>query len=620
MTLWLDPHAAGFSDEVVKIAKATKGKNEDLVPAKKPLIANRVALGAMGLGAIVPQAPMLSRYAAGRGMVYHGTNLPAAAGIMGSAGIDPAFAGSTARSAAGEASKSVRINRHLMADQLNRVLEQHGMPLGEEELIRNPKLFHRLMDKGLKSKGGKPMPASEAAQTISEHVLGKLIRKGKLDPAKAAKIQASLMKELPRFGQRVYAGTHPADVSVWGTGMNELDMVKKKFQEMAAAKSGTGGDIKAHFRNALELMTGGLPSTIGDIRSRMKYKPHETVSMTRAQATEELKRLAAAGGEHRAVFGVHTPTANMGYLEDFPVVRRLMEANPGFKNLLRNTLGVQTYEPGRDLSFPHLLPKEQFKHVDILDDATKKIRRINISDFQRAAASPMLQRAKRLAIPSAITALGGLAMYRAIKPKDKMVPRNHPQANLEMAGKKKLATIGSDVASVAKYVIPAAAAGGAIGIGSHKLMDKLIPRPKKDPETVEQHAKELARGTGRLMAAMSLAGFGGAALGAGAGALAKGRQGAILGGMAGLMAGQTFGSLGVGGRETASTLGGDPHFSVLPNKAQEVIAKNPWIGGAKDVAIGAALPIAGAYALRKYYPSVYARMSRGVRLAAKELL
>jgi hypothetical protein len=584
----------GLFDELEKLAKAAKKEEErkkvEMVPAKKPPIPARIMGGMMGAAIAADKVPYLARKFQGKGTFYHGTSPEAAYGILGSGGIDPSFAGA-GRVGAGAGDKAARINRHLMADSLNRMLESHGVPMTHEEMAGITDQFNKLMDvHGMK--------AHEAAQHITQGITDNLVQSGKLAPEAATSIHKKLGPELSRYGHRVYAATSPAAAIDWAGGHSEGAMVREHMLGRMSKKQSLLGQ---QGRALAEGLTFGLPSKVEEIRHDLQYKPSTVEHMPLAQLQEEMGRIRDAGGGHQINLGFEAPTGQMGFMEDFPAAKHVLGLNPGMKHSLQD-IGFKTYEPGRDISFPHLIPKQNIKHVDIVDPTTRAIRRIHVSDAVKAEATPILKRMKGVAAPLALAGLGGYGMYRAIKPRKRMVPKGSP-----MAEKEKQGTVASDMWGAAKYVLPVAAVSTGIGLGAGKLADKIVPS-----EPGADGASEFLKQRGRLGVGALLSMLGSGAAGA-AGAAALGPRKIPLGirTMLGGAGGAMFGSMpalgAVGGREISKTPEVDPMSSFLPEKAQDTLRKHPWIGGVRDAAISTALPLAGLYAFRKYYPGTYSR-------------
>jgi hypothetical protein len=201
-------------------------------------------------------------------------------------------------------------------------------------------------------------------------------------------------------------------------------------------------------------------------------------------------------------------------------------------------------------------------------------------------------------------------VYRAVKPKERMVPKGSPLA--------KTSSVSRDVGTVAKYVVPVAVGGGLLGTGAHALMSKVIPRGTPASDDVAGQAREGLHKGMRIGASTLLSG----GAGAGLGALIMpriskmpSRFGAGIGSMAAMMAANPA----VIGREMAETPEMDPIFSLAPEKVQDFVRRHPSVGAATQTGLAAAAPIAAAYALRKYYPGTYARASTGARMALEEL-
>lgn len=601
-------------------------RDKDKVPMKKPPIVARGVQGAMGAGMITAQAPLVTRYLKGRASLYHGTSPEAAQSIFSTEkGIDPSFAGAGQRASEldyissvdekrlkdlglegaqelGSSKKKAMINRYLMAESLNRLIDKHKLPLTHEQLSGNLERFQTLMDDGMKS--------GEAATKVFSELMAELKQTGKVTNEQASSIANKMQDELSRHGQRVYMGYSPTDVRTYSTGKSEAQKVLQKVTEAPTPK----GQLGQQLRNVAEVVTGGLPTTVKNSLERLKYKPSSVESMTVDQVQGELAKLRNSGNKVRVVIGASVPTGKMGYLADFPVVRHLLGANPGLRYSLAN-IGFETYEAGKDTSFPHAVPRKNIQSVDLIDEATGKIRRILVSGAQKAQRSRLLPRLRGAALPAALTALGGYNIYRALRPKEKLVHKSHPLA-VKPDDTEKRGSVSGDVGRVARRVLPIAAGAGALGYGAHVGLEKLLP--KRYPETTTEEVLEVPRMLGRVGGGSLAAAGVSAGVGAGIGALRPhrllGRRlSSQFGAIAGGTAGGLFGSAAAQGRETAMLPEADPHFSYLPDSAQDWIRKHPGVGSLKNVAMAAALPVGGAFTLRKYYPGTYATLVKNVR-------
>ena len=600
------------------IKSAAAGRRE-MVPAKEESVANRVAGGLLGTGMIAGQLPLLRRYAAGRATLYHATSPDAAHSIVSSPmGIDPAYAGVGVRAGVNDhlqtmlesvedsnlapEAKKARINRYLMGESLNRVLEGSGVKMAPGQMAKNLEDFNVLMDRGVR--------ASEAAKTISDQVMRTSVAKGVMTQAQAKGVSEKLMKELPSFGLRSYFGTHPSQVMSWASGKSESQLAINK-----AVKNNTAS---SHLTALADAMSGGWVGNINDARERFKYKPAVTENITSSQLAGELDRVRAAhaaGRKSGVIFGVSAPTRDMGYLNDFPVVKHLVNLNPGLKPSLRQF--VETYEPGRDLSLPHNVPTSAIKSVDIVDHATGQIRRLSVTDAQRAVASGLGSRLKRMAIPAAIAGLGAALTYRALRPPKRMVPVGDPYAA-------KTASVASDVLDAAKYIVPIGAAGTAVGIGAHKVMRHLMPAKPVDRDDIAGQAGEAAK--------KGMRGLGSSLIGAGAGTLAGVVAAAALrrkfkdipisrlmvgGAGVGMGLGMMASQPGVAGSESGMSPEMDPFLGMTPQGVRDKVRKNPWLAGLGYGALATAVPVGGLYTLRKYYPGTYERARMAVTQALK---
>lgn len=616
----------GFFDELLKIAKitgpgsrggkivghrksgrpiyASEKKDDDLVPMKRPVFMSRVVQGSLGTGLVAAQVPQVRRYAAGRQNLYHGTGSSAAAAIMApGSGIDPAFAGST------KAGKDLMINSHLMADSMARLADKHKVPLSIDDTIDVSNAFLRRLRSGEK--------ASEAASIVMDDLLTKLQSSGKLDVEKAKAMRAGLQKDLTSLGMRSYLLTDPTKGMRYASGKSEAAMAMDTLLENAARnsrRSNSENTARAAGRAMLETLTGGLPTVIEDARNKAKYKPHSVETMTMDEAHKELKRIAGkdaglAGNKHRIVLGVSAPTGDMGYLEDFPVVRRVIDANPSFKHTMKDAFRLENYDPGNDLSVASKIPRENIKHVDIKSPETGKIRRILISDAKDAARSGLWKRVKRTSLPAALTAVGGYQLYRALHPKTTMVHKDHPRADLS-----KKSSVAGDLSKIYKYYIPAAVAGGAIGYGGHRVLEHALPRSSgKDPNAIAEGVKSSVRVLAPALLSAAAMGVAGRYVGKKTAPEGFKDLGKIMGTVYGTALGAAYGSKGAEGREA----GRDPETGIITShlslKHRDWLRKHPGVRSMTSVAGSIAAPLAALYAARKYYPSAYAKTHKELR-------
>jgi len=223
-------------------------------------------------------------------------------------------------------------------------------------------------------------------------------------------------------------------------------------------------------------------------------------------------------------------------------------------------------------------------------------------------------------MPTAMTALGGYGVYRALKPKKRMVPKDSPNA-MRVPGKEKTSSVRSDVWGAAKYVLPVTAAGTALGLGASKLSDKLIPERPDDSWVVagsKRKARDIATSMGATAGATGLGALAGIPLLRRTGMPLKFR--ALLGAAGGVYGMGLPATIAAQGREMAKTPETDTLSNPLPERAQDVIRRNPWIGGVRNAALGVGLPLAGMYAFRKYYPGTFARAKGKVVDAVSEFM
>lgn len=672
------PHIDGLADELHKIAAGQVAApppeaQGDLVPMAPPPLPARALLASWGAGSLAASAPLLKRWGLGRDMLYHATDPTAAQGILSTeGGIDPAFAGAgqrnigaalqaaapqaeapasslaqTARQLADQgvdfaepiataaaggakpAAREIRLNRYGLSENLNRLLESHGVPLAKEDILANSERFHQLMDSGVK--------AQPAAQQVFQEASQRLLAKGAVTPEKLKTLEGKLGPQLSRFGLRSYWGVHPADVAPYSLGMNEqgINQVLRNQQTEELMQKGL---MRGLAGSMVDSVTGGLPTLVHDIRDRLKYKPHSQETMTHAKATEYLQGLQREiesrlpdGLRHSpeeiaklrptVTFGAEVPTGHMDYFTDFPIARRMLEINPGMKTNIKQTFPTH-YDPGKDVSLPHSTPRKNIKFMDIHDPTTGKIHRVNFSEFEHSARGPLLKRVGKAAVPAALAAWGVHNIYRAIRPKKKMVPKTHPMALLPKGDDDKTKTAGvwSDVGHVAKEVLPASLALGALGVGAHMGMEKLVPHPTKAPNTLKEKAEQSAKQSLRISIPMLIPALGATGIGAYKGYRKAGLPGAAIGGYLGFGAGSLIGGGAIGGREMAHYPEADPHWSMLPDAVQEKVRQHPILGAAKGFALGTVPILGGAYLLRKYYPSAYHKLPAFVGDAAKKAL
>jgi hypothetical protein len=768
---------------------------KNLVPTKAPPISNRILLGGTGVGVAASQLPMIKAHIKGRENLWHGTNPTAAAGILSSErGIDPAFAGAGRRAGAADYLRSAdnlaeevvgqvgqegreakemadkwtsatsdqkraRVNRYVMSEQTNRLLERAGVPLNYEQMADASKRFNQLMDSGLRS--------SDAAQAIFKETTDQLVATGKMTPAQVQEIAAKIQPDLSRLGQRVYMGTAAPDIARWGDYLSEGEQTVKKHTDQAvemmrkSKAERTRTMLGRGLRSAVEVSTGGLPTLAEDIYNRAKYNPDLTATMTREQALQELQNIAAQQGTRKTeleaarkavddayheanrkvspprmdwdawnaanpypernydlrrgtpeyeaaeaeyeraiqnrraareamiaqndklhegfwekpetkaqleanwqarkagmaeaakkyrdpqiLFRAEVPSGEMGYLTDFPAARHVITAQPGMKYPLSQMVDIG-YDPGKDISFPHEIPSKNINAVDIMEPSGQT-RRINISDAQRAAKSPLGQRLKRMVAPAAIAGLGLYGAYRSIVPHQRMVPKDHPLASRPKGEPGAIKTAGGpwqDVATVAKYVVPTAAATGTVAALGHRLSSEMMPAKHNPDATIAEKSREQAKQMGRvalptLGTAALTAGVGAAVLpgmlkkrapefykqlmagGAGNAKVTPTRAMRYMGGTMGGMIGTTFGTAGALGREQASIPEADPIYTAAPAKVRDFVREHPSIGAATRVGLSAAVPLAIAGTLRRYYPGLFSRAVVGTKklLSGKEVL
>lgn len=685
------PNLASFADELVKLSEDKEEKSSNIL--------GRIMQGSMGATSLAQILPVLKRTAAGRGTFYHGTD--AISEILNSPrGVDPEFAGkgvSTEGFGSGN-TRGVRINRHLMAESLNRKLEELGHSLSPEEMVNNADLFNLYMDRGMKpseaakaafreSIGLDTTPAESliGAGKINKEELEKFLKKtdgdvhdairemrrknlkvpdvyddlsrlrdaafnklkrldpggdfeknwrrayriavgleelpkpptpvgtGKMTREQAERLVGSIEDDLSRFGKRTYFGVDPSDLSVWTSGKNELGMAAD------AASALKNHSPKAQAVRQLgavsNVLLGGLPDQVAAQRKRMGYKPTSQESLTLDEAKKKLsvmKEWWAKAGKGRlpAVLGAHASTDQLGYMEDFPVVRRVMQVHPGSQRVLKD-LGVHTFEPGRDLSFPHEVPSKNIFQVDVPLPSGRGFHRINISDAQQVARAGLRSRILKSLPHAGLGALGAYNVYRAIKPRDR----------------EKTASVKSDMRHVAKKILPFVGLATAGGVGADYLLNRAMPM---DPNatSLTGKAKEETKSVLRTLGATALGSIAPAYLGyrwaknlpANASVRgAFGKKTGLFGASLGAMLGSMPASIGASGREVIQKdPSADPLLAPLPDSVHRAMKANPTLSGLiYSNLLAGALPMAAVYTARKYYPSAYGKMALNARSMIK---
>jgi hypothetical protein len=610
----------GTVSELEKWAKRSI-EGEEMVELPPPDMFSRYMGGAVGTGLVAAQTPLLSRYTKGRGTFYHGTPLATAAAILKDPkGIDPERAGLTHLK--GELVKARRFNANILADSAIRTLEEHGVDLPRDSKIRAIDKFEQAMDAG------------KSARDAAKKVFSEETKALQLSSAEKKSLLSKMEKGLSRFGLRSYYASSPGMAVIWGGAESELGQMAQ-HQMRKDPRPGV-----AMAKSIGHMMTGGIPSIAHDVYKEVKHKPEEVVKMTRREATDYVQRLSDAGKRLKAVIGVDKPTAGMGYLEDYPGVKHFLNINPGLKHQLRD-VGIQTYEPGRDISFATETKPKHFKTIDLIDEATNKFKkRIQITDYEKAVASPIAKRLRKAVMPLTLGGLGAYGVYRAVKPRKIMVPATSPEGIeaktpktelkelrqyidpgylFKAFKKEKKATVASDMWRISKYVLPTAAVGTAAGIGVSKGMEKLIPPAKTPPRTLPEKgleiSKDIARATGRSLGYIAPAAAAGAAVGGWKGGIV----GAPLGAGVGMYLSNLFEAPAGEGREMGKAPTRDPFLGVMPQKAQTFIRQHPWLGGVYGGAVGAGIPLGMAYMARRYYPGHFAKMQRTVGQFAEEV-
>jgi hypothetical protein len=508
--------------------------------------------------------------------------------------------------------KGRMINSHLMAEATNRLMDKHGIPLKPEDIIRNTEKFGDLVERGVKS--------TEAARSVLKDQVNIAIKKGLLSKDKALDIAAGLDADLESLGRRIYFTAKPHTAARYSSGLTEAGMAAKKIIESAKDNMGSSSSVskaKSAIKGMADISLGGVPTMVADALEASKYKPHQTINATTKQVHGILDNIRSgrshpvkgiSGDIKRVVFGASVPTGKLGYLEDFPVLKHVIGASPGIGQTVKS-LGLENYNPGNDYSVPHLVPRKNIQHVDLIDEVGK-IHRVNITDAQKAARSPLLSRLRRTALPAALTAAGAYQVYRALRPKKFMVRKDHPMADLD-----KKSSVRSDLLKQYKVIVPPMIAAGALGYASHALASKVVkPRvPKDKVDQIKEMMKSQVRMNGASMATVLGAGAAGSVLGRLFLPMKDVRFRRALGAMAGTAAAAVAGAGAIEGRENAR----HPETGIvsqhLSEKHRDWLRNHPSVGAAKGALVGGALPLAALYTARKYYPSKWADLAKAIK-------
>lgn len=314
-----------------------------------------------------------------------------------------------------------------------------------------------------------------------------------LDPHE---LGAHFDKNSHKLGRRIYFGSSPESVAYWGGIGNEAGYALANASQTAVDQAQRKGPsigkvVKTMASSAANQATGGYYDTI---RAKMKYgKPEEVLHM---QNIDEVKRYLSAMhpdelAKHRALMQFSTPTGTLDSMADFPVIRRVIQSSPMLKELMGNFMPQA--DPSKDLSIHENVGANKLRTMDLIDDTSGKLmKRIHIKDFEK---SPMrflggkgnrLGTLGRIAAPLGITGLGGYMAYKAIKPKQESklhladsIP-DAPQGSI--AETTKTAGVSPKVMA-ALFGVPAAAGitlgGGAYLADRAMKKENYVPIPKE---------------------------------------------------------------------------------------------------------------------------------------------
>ncbi len=428
-----------------------------------------------------------------------------------------------------------------------------------------------------------------------------------------------------------------------------LDKFKYNSQiKGLTSQAGSTDDIKG-------LMAAIRDKDYGTIESELKrLNPNIT--------PEQIENiLGKVGNDGLGVtFGVRAKRDNLKSLSDFPFVSQIFSLNPGLKHEASSF--VPTFDPINDLSVPESIGLSDFRSVDLIDNERgTPLLRYNLPNKSSAVTLGERMRGLRKASPYAVLgALGadlaqdavfqkGLLTKRGLNAGVQKLKSMYRQPQEKQAAIRNSTRQGlQEAAKALKFIAAPTAAVGATSIGASygygkasDFIEKQLSTPEmiafkeqekqrliaagKDPRTAEGLAGVAARNA-VLQVVSFPAGVAGGAISAAianpkralrfaqGNATAKDFSGAIATGGLGYLLTPTAMAQAEQIRMGKDISDSSPMAIPLRGtKVEKEVRERPYLAGLIDYPGMVALPLAGAYAGRKFYSGDYAKLLRQIK-------
>lgn len=413
-------------------------------------------------------------------------------------------------------------------------------------------------------------------------------------------------ENLPSLGKRIYFGTNPQGIAYWASQDNETGHILKNLGRKAEESIDLGKFLKQTGIGMVDQTTGGY---YGDYLASKAYgSPHVTKNFNSLEELSQYLKGKQDLHNYKTLMEYSVPTRTLDSMKDMPVVRRLVQSSPFFKDMMKTFLPQA--DPSKDLSISENVAAKRMQQMHLVDKATGKVHeRLVLNNAEKApmqflgGSGNRLRTLGRMAVPGAIAGAGGYMLYKAVAP-----AVNKLQQKIdEHRGIQKAAAV--DKSLIAKMIALPAAGGLALGglgaMGDKALQKENLPKlpnevmDKLTPEEIEAYSN---RSSAEQMKSLISTQAGGLGATAGLTALDKsplrwqsGVAGAGLSSIAGDVARQ--GSLLQTDPDAVI-----PFLSKVP-KAEEFAKKHPYlVSGAMSGAMLGAVPAAAYYTTKKYYP------------------
>lgn len=510
----------------------------------------RGALGLSGAGLLAKNIPLLGG-AKGSQMLYHGTGQRGIQGILGEdadkGGMRLEYAGTKGR-----------LNSALMPNAVVRqILEEEGQAVSDVELAS---IQTRLANR-IQNNQGKPI-----VELVKEE-MGKIGKDYGMPDAAVKRLQGGIKERLREAGMRIYFANSPEKVVTWHDDANELEKMKKGFQDAgfdggSTAKNQLKSQLKM-YQIMGDVSTGGIIGAGRDAKKQHDYMRNLEVHPQKV-SREFIRDLAAQGYESEMtpsereayniqrmvnpdlpelpqsrkvrrdfahVLGTNVPTADVEELADFKGIKTPLRLSTGLQGALGHIPGFEGYDPSRDISTGLDIAQENIKHVDLVNPESGQATRYFLDSYRapKLTGKQRLKSLGRAAVPLGLAGVGADMIYRSVSGRkgalgtllSKYRKRKEEKGSTKTASKKHRPYLTA-AKNIGKYGVPAVGLGLGMNVAFDAIGRKVVPvteaeyAPTNLDDEIEGVAREAVRGTGGAALKQGVS-FGLSALGAAAG-------------------------------------------------------------------------------------------------------